>query len=194
MRMFGIIFNGGFAIVENTVTLAAVITTESQVEAWEFDCPEEAYVRLCGAYVEREYWGNPSAQIVLPRFEAFKDTPIFHKYGFVAQPVSVRFFAAVNPDTVGIFTRPEFVAEFLESYPRSVVKEFGSIADAQNWLNFAFLRYLLPISAYVAPVPYYAEIPLDVIFPVGFKDWWQAHCASLPSQLAFPQLPCGGES
>lgn len=194
MGTFGISFQGGFAITTNTAEMAAVIAKESGVEVWAFDSPEGAYVHLCRRHVEREYWAAPNTQIVLPRLEQLKETPVFHKYGHLPHPVAVRFFAAAHPKAVGIFTCAAYVAEFLEMYQGSVVKEFSSVLAAQNWLNFRFLRYILPMSAYLGvATPYYAEIPLDVIFEVGFAAWFQENCASIPSQLGFPQLPGGGE-
>ncbi len=194
MGTFGISFRGGFAITMNTVDMADLIAKESGIEVWAFDSPEAAYVHLCRKHVEREYWTSPYTQIVLPRFEQFKETPVFHKYGYVASPVAVRFFAVAHPKAVGICTHAACVAEFLEKYPGSVVKEFPSAPDAQNWLNYQFLRYILPQNAYInVPAPYYAEIPLDTIMEVGFAAWFQENCASIPSQLGFPQLPGGGE-
>ncbi len=195
MKVLGISYMGGFAITMNTKEVAAIIAEEAGVEIWGFDSPEVAYVHLCRRHVEREYWAAPNTQIVLPRFEQFVETPVFHKYGHLPRPVAVRFFAAAHPKAVGIFTCAAYVAEFLDVYHGSAVKEFSSALDAQNWLNFQFLRYILPMSAYLGvPTPYYAEIPLDVIFEVGFAAWFQENCASVPSQLVFPQLPKGGEA
>lgn len=195
MRMLGISFQGGFAITTNTADMADVIAKESGGEVWEFDSTEAAYVHLCRRHVEREYWAAPNTQIVLPRLEQLKETPVFHKYGHLPHPVAVRFLAVAHPRAVGIFTRAAYVAEFFDVYHGSVVKEFSSALDAQNWVNYQFLRYILPMSAYLGvATPYYAEIPLDVIFEVGFAAWFQENCASIPSRLGFPQLPGGDET
>ena len=66
----------------------------------------------------------------------------------------------------------------------SMIWETGSVLDAQNLLNYEWLRRILPMSAYIQePIPYLNEMPINTILLPPHAEWVQKHC-NLPEYFA----------
>lgn len=187
---YAIVYSGGFALLSDLRALQYEVGNETEIHIRAFATAAEAYVFACQEHSKREYWRNPGMLPVMPRWEDMRQTPVFHVPGFVSQPISYRYFAAVCSDLVAILTDAENVTAFLSHRSYAEIKEFASMASAQNWLNYWFLRFIMPMMAYINDeVPACVNISVNTAYPVDFIGWIQQHCGNVPVQLQFRQPP-----
>jgi len=178
MVTFSIVFEGGFALTPICREVKFIAEKTCGVMIKAFPSREEAYKFACERFVEHELKKNPYGQPVLPRLEELKQKMIFRKPDVVDHSVAFRIFAAIHPEYLGIMTNTEAMGGFLELFPvNSMVLEVGSVLEAQNFLNYEYLRRILPISAYIQePIPYCKDIPVNVIIPTPYVAWMKKHC------------------
>ncbi len=190
MFTFAIIFDGGFALVATCIEVKAIINEESGVEIQGLSSREAAYAYACKKHVEREFWKNPNAQPVLPRLEDMTNLPVFHSRDFIPQVISQRVFAAMNPTSAGILTSAEAVGEFLGFEPlQTEIREVESIMEAQYFLNYFYLKFILPMAAYITePIPYCNNIPIDTMIQMPYSEWIRGNCRIIP-QIPFEKHP-----
>lgn len=185
MFTFSVIFEGGFALTPICREVKFIAEKTSEVMIQAFPSREEAYKFACERFVEHELKKNPYEQPVLPRLEELKQKIIFRKPDIVNHSVTFRIFAAIHPEYLGIMTNTESMAGFLENFPfNSMVREVGSVLEAQNFLNYEYLRRILPISAYIQEsIPYCNNIPVNTIIPTPYVAWMKKHC-NLPGYFS----------
>lgn len=174
MRHFGIVFNGGFAIANEEWQIANVASQHSNVEIKEYPTREQAYFYTAYKLIEREYWRAPHRQLPLPKMEDMcNEHWVFYSPDYVGgfNP-PIRFFAAVSKDFIGILDDIESLISFINQITFFEVREFNSFIEAQNYINFHFLKYILPFGAYIeGNINRYATIPLNTLVPSIFKNW-----------------------
>ena len=172
-------YRGGFALINNFQHLSWSVSNNSDITVVEEPTLEQAYVNACNCYVQ-EYWkNNPYKQPALPTFEAVLKMP-YYEPGFIKNVPSIRFFATINRDYVGIYDTVEGAIEFLNYFKPSGLKEFDSADGAKLWLNEKFILPILSMSAYITDkIPYLVEIPLNTAVPVHYREWWQQHFKSV---------------
>jgi len=173
MRSFCVNHLGGFTLLGNTESLNWTIANNSNVQVVEEPSLDRAYVRGCDQYVRDEWARNPYQQPLLPRFEDVLRAP-YYAPGFVAQIPSIRFFATIHCDYVGIYDNVQGAVEFIDYFKPSGLKEFSSADDAKLWLNERFILPMLVMSAYVTdPIEYIKNLPLNSAVPVRYRQWWE---------------------
>lgn len=174
MRYFGIVFNGGFALANEEWQIANVANQHSNVEIKEYLTREQAYFYTAYKLIEREYWRVPYRQLPLPKIEDMcNEHWVFYSPDYVGgfNP-PIRFFAAVSKEYIGILDNVEALLGFIAQVPFSEIKECNSIIEAQNYINFCFLKYILPFGAYIeGNINRYSAIPLNTLVPSIFKNW-----------------------
>ena len=172
-RSFCVNHLGGFTLLGNTESLNWTIANNSNVQVVEEPSLDRAYVRGCDQYVRDEWARNPYQQPLLPRFEDVLRAP-YYAPGFVAQIPSIRFFATVHRDYVGIYDNVQSAVEFIDYFAPSGLKEFSTVDDAKLWLNERFILPMLVMSAYVSdPIEYIMSLPLNSAVPVRYRQWWE---------------------
>lgn len=174
MRYFGIIFDGGFALANEEWQISNVASKHSNVEIKEFTTREQAYFYTAYNFIKREYWRAPYRQLPLPKMDDIcGDHWVFYTPDYVGYcKFQTRFFAAVSQNYVGILDNIESLIGFLSQVPFSEAKECNSIIEAINHINFSFLKYILPFSAYIqGNINRYSTIQINTITPTIFKDW-----------------------
>lgn len=173
MRSFCVNHLGGFTLLGNTESLNWTIANNSNVQVVEEPSLDCAYVRGCDQYVRDEWARNPYQQPLLPRFEDVLRAP-YYAPGFVAQIPSIRFFATVHRDYVGIYDNVQSAVEFIDYFAPSGLKEFSTVDDAKLWLNERFILPMLVMSTYVTdPIEYIKNLPLNSAVPVRYRQWWE---------------------
>lgn len=174
MRYFGIIFDGGFALANEEWQIANVASQHSNVEIKEYPTREQAYFYSAYKLNEREYWRNPYRQFPLPKMETMcNEHWVFYAPDYVGgfNP-PIRFFAAISKEYIGILDNVETLVGFIIQVSFSEIKECNSIIEAQNYINFSFLKYILPFGAYIEEnINRYSAIPLNTLVPSIFKNW-----------------------
>lgn len=174
MRYFGIVFNGGFALANEEWQIANVANQHSNVEIKEYPTREQAYFYTAYKLIEREYWRAPYRQLPLPKMEDMcGENWVFYAPEYVGcfNP-PIRFFAAVSKENVGILDNVEALIGFLNQVPFSEAKECNNITEALNHINFSFLKYILPFSAYIPDnISRYSKIQINTLTPTIFKSW-----------------------
>ena len=174
MRYFGIVFDGGLALANEEWQIANVASQHSNVEIKEYLTREQAYFYSAYKLNEREYWRNPYRQFPLPKMEDMcNEHWVFYSPDYVGgfNP-PIRFFAAVSKEYIGILDNVEALLGFIAQVPFSEIKECNSFIEAQNYINFHFLKYILPFGAYIeGNINRYATIPLNTLVPSIFKNW-----------------------
>ena len=174
MRNFGIVFDGGFALANEEWQISNVASRHSNVEIKEYSTREQAYFYSAYKLNEREYWRNPYRQFPLPKMEDMcKENWSFYSPDYVGNfNPPIRFFAAVSKEYVGILDNVDALIGFLNQVPFVEIKECNSIIEAQNHINFIFLRYILPFGAYIeGNINRYTTIPLNTLVPSIFQNW-----------------------
>ena len=186
MNCFAVNFEGGFALTNTCMDLESIIARELGVRIRGFASREEAYVFSCKQHVQWECKKNPGIQPILPRLEDLERYPVFHKPDYIPYVSTWRFFAAVHSPHMAILTSTKAVASFLDYYPlNSEIQEVNSIMDAQNFINYYFLRDVLPMGAYITGmIPYHTNIPVNTLLESPCVEWRQKLCG-LPPQLPF---------
>jgi len=177
-RNFRVQYRGGFWLTNNFPNLNWIVSNNSDVTVVEEPTLELAYVNACGCYVH-ECWKNISyKQPILPTFEAVLKMP-YHEPGFIKNVPSIRYFATINQDYVGIYDTVEGAIEFLNYFKPSGLKEFDSTDGTRLWLNEKFVLPILSMSAYITDkIPYLMEIPLNTAVAVNYREWWEQHLKS----------------
>lgn len=174
MRYFGIVFDGGFAIANEEWQIANVASQHSNVEIKEYPTREQAYFCTAYKFIKREYWRAPYRQLALPKIEDMcGDHWVFYMPDYVGgfNP-PIRFFAAVSKEYVGILDNVEALIDFLAQVQFLEIKEFTNITEALNHINFYFLKYILPFSAYIpGNINRYSTIQINTLTPTIFKNW-----------------------
>ena len=96
-----------------------------------------------------------------------------------------RVFVAIHPKTVGILTNAEAVVGFYEEVVYANIFEVNTIMEAQNAINFHFLRQIMPMSAYITEkIPYYNNIPINTILNVDYLEWIKKNLM-IPKNLTY---------
>lgn len=172
-RIFRVNHLGGFTLLQNTESLEWVVSNNSNVLVVETPSIKQAYVEACNQHVGDEWKRKPYQQPLLPRFEDVLRAP-YYAPGFVAQIPSIRFFATVHRDYVGIYDNVQSAVEFIDYFAPSGLKEFSTVDDAKLWLNERFILPMLVMSAYVTdPIEYIKNLPLNSAVPVRYRQWWE---------------------
>ena len=186
MNCYSVIYEGGFALANTCMDAAAIAAREVGVHIRGFSSREEAYVYSCRQHVQREYKRNPGIQPVLPRLEDLEEYPVFHKPGFIPYVSTWRIFAAVHSPYMAILTSTDAIASFLDCYPlNSEIQEVNNIKEAQDFINYYYLRDILPMGAYITGmIPYHTNIPVNTLLESPCVEWRQKLCG-LPPQLPF---------
>ena len=174
MHHFGILFDGGFALANEEWQIANVASQHSNIEIKEYPTREQAYFYTAYKLIKREYWRTPYRQLPLPKIEDMcNEHWVFYSPDYVGgfNP-PIRFFTAVSKEYIGILDNVEALLGFIAQVPFSEIKECNSIIEAQNYINFHFLKYILPFGAYIeGNINRYATIPLNTLVPSIFKNW-----------------------
>lgn len=185
MRIFSINFNGGFAIVDNSTTMMNIINYEYGININEFDSIESAYVQCCRVFIDHELKNGVREQIALPKLEDLPLNTAFYKMNHLKQNVGQRVFVAIHPKTVGILTNAEAVVGFYEEIVYANIFEVNTIMEAQNTINFHFLRQIMPMSAYITEkIPYYNNIPTNTLINVDYLEWIKKNLI-IPKNLTY---------
>ncbi|MBO4780708.1 MAG: hypothetical protein J5497_08735 [Selenomonadaceae bacterium] len=174
MRHFGIVFDGGFALANEEWQIANVASRHSNVEIVEYHTREQAYFYTAYKLIKREYWRAPYRQLPLPKIEDMCNANwVFYSPDYVGNfNPPIRFFAAFSKEYVGILDNVEALIGFLAQVPFLEIKECNNIIEAQNYINFSFLKFILPFSAYIpTEIHRYSTIPLNTLVPSIFKNW-----------------------
>ena len=190
MRHFGIVFDGGFALANEEWQIANVARRHSNVEIKGYHTREQAYFYTTYEFIKREYWRSPHRQLPLPKIEDMCNA----HWGFYTPDYvgsfnpPIRFFAAVSKDYVGILDNVETLICFLEQVPFSEAKECNNCMEGINHINFSFLKYILPFSAYIpGNISRYSTIQVNTFTPTIFKNWQDM--VRLPNGIS-PQTSC----
>lgn len=188
MITFAVVFDGGFALVDTCREVKAVMDNHFEILVKGFHTRQAAYVFCCYEHYRREFEKFPLMQPIFPKLEAFERLQVYCKPGFVPYGVASRVFAAVHSSYMGIMTSTESGIGFLEFLPmNSEIVEVESMAKAQNFLNYSYLKDIVPKSAYISDsIPYGDNIQPDIIIQVPYWDWMDQHCI-LPKNLPFTE-------
>ena len=175
MRNIAVIFDGGFALAENENELFQSLQYGTKIKIRDCVSREQAYYYACSQHVKRGYWQNYSKQIYLPKFEDMIKNPIFRDADLIPyQGQNYRFFAAFNSNNVAILDNLDAIISFTQQIKNFKIKEVANPCEAQKYLDFQFLKYILPFGAYFqTPIPRCPQVPLNTIVPVSFVQWVQ---------------------
>ena len=117
-----------------------------------------------------------------------EDLPLnvaFYKMNHLKQNFGQRVFVAIHPKTVGILTNAEAVVGFYEEVVYANIFEVNTIMEAQNTINFHFLRQIMPMSAYITEkIPYYNNIPTNTLINVDYLEWVKKNLI-IPKNLTY---------
>ena len=184
MGIYEILFRGGFGLADNIQSLAYLIEHNDGIEIVEKESLEKAYESCCIKYVDRKLRSDPYLRPLLPRFDDVFRVP-FHEPGYMEHVASIRFFAILNKDFVGVFSSVEKALEFVNAIHPVWLKEFSNEFDGVSWLNFQVMRCILPMSAYFSgTIPYIKKLPLNVAVPIPYAQWLSEHYVPDP-RLSF---------
>ena len=177
MRTTSIIFDGGFGLAVTTNQLVQAMKYGSNLKLQDFDSEEQAYMCACWEHCEREFRINPYRQPYLPKLVDLLTGQIFYTPTFVPDTtLAYRIFAAVNADCVAILDNLDAIITFTQQVQNFKINELANLYEAQHYIDFQFLKYILPFGAYIKePIPRCPQIPLNTIVKVQFVQWFQTH-------------------
>ena len=175
MRTIAVIFDGGFALAENENELFQSLKCGGNLKIKDLPDIEQAYLYACDQHCKSEYWKYYGKKIYLPRFEDMINNPIFRNADLIPyQEQAYRIFAAFNSNNVAILDNLDAIISFTQQIKNFKIKEVANPCEAQKYLDFQFLKYILPFGAYFqTPIPRCPQLPLNTIVPVSFVQWVQ---------------------
>ena len=170
-----VIFDGGFALAENEEQLFQSLQYGGNLEIKDLLNLEQAYVYACNKHCEREYWRCYGRRIYLPKFKDMIKNPIFLNADLIPyQEPAYRIFAACSPNSVAILDSRDAIIAFTQQIKNFKIKEVSNPDEAQRYLDFQFLKHILPFGAYVqTPIPRCPQIDINTIVTVSFAQWFQ---------------------
>ena len=162
-----------------------IINNEYSININEFNSIESAYVQCCRVFIDHELKNGVREQIALPKLEDLPLNTAFYKMNHLKQNIGQRVFVAIHPKTVGILTNAEAVVGFYEEIVYANIFEVNTIMEAQNTINFHFLRQIMPMSAYITEkIPYYNNIPTNTLINVDYLEWVKKNLI-IPKNLTY---------
>lgn len=175
MRPTAVIFDGGFALAENEEQLFQSLQYGGKLKIKDLLNLKQAYLYACNEYCKREYWRYYGKRIYLPKIEDMIKNPIFLNADLIPyQEPAYRIFAACSPNSVAILDSRDAVIAFTQQIENFKIKEVSNPYEAQQYLDFQFLKHILPFGAYFqTPIPRCPQIKLNTIVPVSFVQWAQ---------------------
>lgn len=170
-----VIFDGGFALAENEGQLFQSLKCGGNLKIKDFSSLEQAYLYACHQHCKRAYWQNYGRRIYLPKFEDIVKNPIFRNADLIPyQEPAYRIFSAFNSHNVAILNNLDAIIAFTQQIQNFKIKEVSNPYTAQQYIDFQFLKYILPFGAYIQTnIPRCPQIPLNTIVPVSFVQWVQ---------------------
>lgn len=189
MRHFSIVANGAFALANEDWQIAHFVNEHCNVEIKELETRWDSYCYATNRFFCREYWRTPDRHFPFPRMEDMvRHNWIFRMkdhVGCLKPPI--RIFAGFNIDYVGIFDNVAALISYLEQVPFAEARECNNTTDALDVINFQFLRYIQPFSAYISgDLQRYSTLQVNAITPTIFKNWQDN--LQLPDGLSVKEL------
>lgn len=177
MHTTAIIFDGGFGLAVNSDQLVHAIRYGSHLKLKDFSTVEEAYMYACFKHCQREFYTAPYKQIYLPKLTDMLNGQVFYTPTFVPDATpAYRIFAAVNAYSVAVLNNIDAMIAFTQQIQNFKIKEVSNLYEAQCYIDFQFLKYILPFGAYIKePIPRCPQIPLNTIVQLQFVQWVQTH-------------------
>lgn len=186
--MFDVIHHSnGFSLVASTEEALPIIQAHSNVHIEPVADAKEAYVRGCTYFAgcHLEQWLIPA----LPTFEDWVKTNYqFVCAGSLLSPAPWRSFFARNSrfDVVAILTSIENVACFMREYSGATIIEAATVQDAMNLLNRAWLRYVLPLAAYLPNIPNSIGLTAcDTPTTIDLQSIFEQAFSAVPADIPF---------
>ena len=182
---YGMTYCGGFALPRDNAEMMYLMQQNSDIEIRETSSPWCSYEWACSSYVDKKLNSTHNLKVLVATFDAICQMP-FLEPGFMPIVPNSRNFAIINQSYVGVYDNIEGSIEFLDYFHPTLLKEFQTESEAKWWINYNFLRYILPMSAYIdGEIPYIKEMPLNKAVPVHFFDWTKQNCILFENGLEF---------
>ena len=186
MSIFSTIFEPGFSISKNVMELGRVMSKYSDVHVVECANPEQAYIIACHELYERENEKGSSKIFGLPKLEEMIQknimTYIIPDSLSSIPPVS-RIFAAISYHNVAILDSVANVIEFIQLNSPSEIIEKHDIVSAQSYIEFQFLKHIIPWIAYInSAIPLIPPIPINQMVTVNYIEWFIKN-VTIPQEL-----------
>ena len=180
--VYAVIYRGGFAVTDRLDFLIWLMEHNNKLEIQEFSSYWDAWQWSSHKYVDEKLKREQNLNVLVPTIGQIMQMP-YHELGFVEIVPAKRYFAIASRNYVGIYETIQGAVEFMNEIHPTMLKEFQSESEARFWLNYVFLRHILPMRGYLTgEVPYIKDMPLDKAVAVNFIDWTLQNC-QLPREL-----------